>query len=125
MPARPEDGPQGYPSRHVAGVRLADGRQMFVEHVPDDLVAGTTIHLHLDGQELEGRVSIPPSLIAWRDPGARCAAFGGVVALPPSVRVDPGALPETLYLSEQDAPDEMTLAAMLALARDDLHRLDD
>lgn len=109
----------------VAGVRLADGRLVFVEGVPPDLPAGAVVRLRLEDREVSGVVSIPPSLLVWRDADAQCAAFLAVERLPEQPAPISVAPPLALMLADEGAPDEQVLGAMLALARAELGRLDD
>jgi len=109
----------------IAGVLNAKGNQVFVAGVPRDLPAGAVIRLRVSNGEIEGTVSIPPSLVLWRDPTASCADFVALVSLPappaPTI-VEP---PAAVFLAREDAPDEATLAAMLSLAQQERGRLDD
>jgi hypothetical protein len=121
QPAEPSSPPAGH---GVAGVRLADRRLVFVEGVPSDLPIGAVLRLQLDGAEVIGAVSIPPALLVWRDPDARCAAFVAVELLPTapeSVTADP---PLALFRAGLSAPDEAVVSAMLRLAREESSRLD-
>ncbi len=117
MPERIEPG--------VAGVRLPDRRQIFVEGAPPDLPEGATVHVLWDGVELVGAVSIAPALIVWRDPEARCGTFVRVESLPPTAELPSAELPLAVLLAEDGAPTQAALAAMLALAREEMDRLDD
>ena len=109
----------------VAGVRGADGVLAWVRGVPRSIEAGTVVRYTLAGIEASGRVAIVPALIAWCDPEVACGTFleatipEAPVAMPVS---DPP--PDTL-LAPEGAPDAATLASRLALARAELHRLDD
>lgn len=120
----PADVPPPAPSSNaVAGVRLPDRRLIFVEGAPADLPSGATVRVVLDGQDITCTVSIPPALVVWRDPDARCAAFAQIVSPPAASTVRPAAPPEALFLADDTAPDESTMATMLDLARDELGRL--
>ena len=113
------------PKPGVAGVRLSNRRQLFVEGVPPDLPSGAVIRLLLEDQEVIGTVSIPPDLVVWRDPDARCATFVSVQQLPEPPLAIAAAPPAALFLAEHSAPDDVTLSAMLNLARAESDRLDD
>jgi hypothetical protein len=108
----------------VAGVRLSDGRQVFVEGAPPDLATGAQVRFALDGVEMTGLVSIPPPQIIWRDPAARCARFYCLERMPDPPAVSSATPVEELFLAERDAPDPSILAAMLALALEASARLD-
>jgi hypothetical protein len=117
--------PSPPPAEHgIAGFRLEDRRQVFAEGVPSDLPIGAVVRLQLDGAEVIGTVSIPPSLVIWRDPGARCAAFVALERLPAAPEPATANPPLALFRAESSSPDEATLSAMLRLARQELHRLD-
>ncbi|MGH2386899.1 MAG: hypothetical protein ACRDIE_01745 [Chloroflexota bacterium] len=109
----------------VTGVRLADGRQVFIEGAPEDLEPGTRVTLRWADREDEGVVSVPPRLIAWRDPAAQLGEFLHVVAAAPTLPVDVPEPPLALFLADEGAPDAAHLVRMLSLARAELHRLDD
>ena len=109
----------------VAGVRGADGVLAWVRGVPRSIAAGTVVRYMRDGIEASGRVAIVPALIAWCDPEVACCTFLEATAAEAPVAmplVDP---PLATLLAPEGAPDAATLASRLALARAELHRLDD
>jgi len=107
----------------IAGARLADGRQVFVADAPLDLAAGTPIALWWDDQEQAGIVSIPPSLLVWRDPEALIGRF--LAVLGSAAEPAPAAeLPPALFEAEGGAPGPQSLLEMLALARSETVWLD-
>ncbi len=109
----------------VAGVRLADGRQVFVVGAPGDLDQGTRILIHVADQNIEGTVSIAPRFIVWRDPEAILGAFLRIV---PSASPDPSVAAEpplALFQADEGGPDPARLNDMLNLARAEIFRLDD
>jgi hypothetical protein len=109
----------------VAGVRLADGHQVFIEGVPEDLEQGAAVALCWADQTHEGTVSIPPRLIVWRDPEAALGAFLHRIAAAPATLPTEAEPPLALFLADEGAPDPACLDQMLGLARAELHRLDD
>jgi hypothetical protein len=109
----------------VAAIRLADRRQVFVEGVPPDLPFGAVIRLLLDGAAVAGTISIPPALVAWRDPDAHCATFLALERLPEPPTTAIASHPQALYLADGSVPEDATLAAMLQLAGEEMGRLDD
>ncbi len=108
----------------IAGVRLADGRQVFVEGVPQGLVLGDQMRIVLDGEERIGLVTIAPPQVIWRDPAARCAVYVRREQTPEAPAVSSAPPMDGLFLAEHAAPDASTLAAMLALAGAETERLD-
>lgn len=109
----------------VAGVRGADGVIVWVRGVPTSIEAGTVVRYTRAGIEASGRVAIVPALIAWCDP-----AIAGGTFLEAETPELPAVLPvaepsPATQLAPQGAPDAATLASRLALARAELHRLDD
>jgi hypothetical protein len=109
----------------VAGVRLADGRQIFVESAPQNLEQGTRVAVHSADHEIEGIVSIAPRLIVWRDPEMILGRFLRIV---PSAAPDPleaAEPPLALFLADEGSPEAARLNEMLHLARAETVRLDD
>jgi len=109
----------------VAGVRGADSVLTWVRGVPTSIEAGTVVRYTRAGIEASGRVAIVPALIAWCDPGVVCGTF--LEAETPEL---PAVLPvaepaPATQLAPRGAPDAATLASRLALARAELHRLDE
>ncbi|HXT36478.1 MAG TPA: hypothetical protein VN837_12960 [Chloroflexota bacterium] len=109
----------------IAGARLADGRQVFVADAPLDLEAGTPVALWWNGQEQSGVVSIPPSLLVWRDPEAPVGRLLAVVASPAPELAQAPEPPLALFEAEGGAPGPQVLLEMLSLARAETEWLDD
>ena len=65
----------------IAGVRLADGRQVFVEGAPIELDHGTPVAIRSAREDVEGTVSVAPRLIIWRDPEAILGTFLRILSL--------------------------------------------
>ena len=109
----------------VAGVRLADGRQVFVDGAPLDLEHGARVAVRSADQEREGTVSVTPRLIVWCDPDAALGTFLRIISSAPSNPQPAAKPPLALFLADEDAPDAARLNEMLNLAREELPRLDD
>ena len=109
----------------VAGVRGADGVLAWVRGVPWSIAAGTVVRYTRAGIEASGRVSIVPALIAWCDPEVVCCTFLEATALEVPEAMPVADPPPATLLAPEGAPDAATLVSRLALARAELHRLDD
>ncbi len=110
---------------NTAGVRLTDGRQVFIDGAPEDLEQGTPVALRWAEQAYEGTVSIPPRLIVWCDPEAPLGAFLHRIAAASATAPTETEPPLALFLADEGAPDQACFDQMLGLARAELHRLDD
>lgn len=108
----------------AAGVRLDDGRLIFVEGAPCDIPMGAQARIVLDGEERIGTVSVAPPHLIWRDPAARCAAFLRLERTPDPPAVSSAPPVEGLFLAEHETPDDTTMAAMLGLAVEESALLD-
>ena len=109
----------------IAGVLLANGRQVFVSGVSSDLGEGTRVAVRYEEREHEGTVSVAPRLIIWCDPEAPLGAFLRIVAAPPPRPAIETAPPLVQFPADQDAPEPSRLAELLHLARVETHRLND
>jgi hypothetical protein len=109
----------------IAGVRVADGRQVFVEGAPPELEHGTPVEIRSAGHELEGLVSVAPRLIIWRDPEVTLGTFVRMIPSEPVDRAPTAEPPIALFLGDETAPSAARLNEMLNLARAETFRLDD
>lgn len=111
----------------TAGVRLDAGRGHlhFVRGVPAALPDGAVLRFALDGALHQGTVTIPPSDVVWCDPEARCADFVSEVPRPDAPVLDVAPRAEAILLADEAPPDRAMLAARLALAWEEIDRLDD
>jgi hypothetical protein len=119
------DAPSPSSSAAIAGVRISDGRHVFVRGMPADAPLGALVRFAYDGQTLQGSVSIPPSLLVWCDPSVPCGRFLSLDPPPSPAAVAPAPPPRVLLLAAESAPSASTLGDMLALAHEERHRLDD
>jgi hypothetical protein len=109
----------------IAGVRIADGRQVFVEGAPPDLDHGTRVVIRSAGHDLEGLVSVAPRLIIWRDPEAALGTLVRIIPSEPADHAPTAEPPIALFLGDEDTPSAVRLNEMLNLGRAETFRLDD
>jgi hypothetical protein len=114
-------------SQVVAGIRAGGGVLIFVADAPSSLEIGSSIRCSLDGKELCGVVSIPPRLIVWRDPAARCATFVAVEEAPaPPIQPSDPATRQAIarFGSVEAGSGGYGEQDMLTLAWEEIDRLD-
>ena len=114
----------GEAERSIAGVRLQDGRLVWATGLPADLRPGAAVHLRWQDQEHAGILAVPGELILWHEPSLSLAAYLSSVPPPLSPPAPPIAAGGRVWLAPDAAPDDRTMAAMIALAHEERGRLD-